>query len=193
MVVVYLCSNTHTHTHACKRTFVHIATSSVSATTLITGHELSVQEWNVRCDLQPKCQCCAVVSGVKETERQSSEIESQCVRKSRGKRFLCMSGRRKGSRGRRRQGGREGGRDRRRVCSCAIVTNSRLLFILACGSQQPHTSGVRLAGERRGKGEERVLMGWQRQNIPLSKRRICAFLLPAPSNPASSCSSTLSL
>lgn len=28
-------------------------------------------------------------------------------------------------------------RDWRRVCSCSIVTNSRLLFILACDSQQP--------------------------------------------------------
>lgn len=47
---------------------------------------------------------------------------------------------------------RERERGRRRVCSCSIVTNSRLLFILACDSQQPPHIRCEIGGE--GEGEE---------------------------------------
>lgn len=41
-------------------------------------------------------------------------------------------------------------RERGGVCSCAIVTNSRLLFILACGSQQPPHIRCEIGGEEKG-------------------------------------------
>ena len=48
--------------HAYISAHTYVVTYSVSATTLITGHERSVEEWNVWYDLQPKCQCFTLVS-----------------------------------------------------------------------------------------------------------------------------------
>lgn len=63
-------------------------------------------------------------------------MESGCVRKSQRNRCLSVSGR-KGEAVRREMTEKGRRRDRRRVCSCSVVTKSRLLFILACESQQP--------------------------------------------------------
>lgn len=121
-----------------------------------------------------------------ERERQRSETESQCVRKSQRKRCLRVS-RRTREKVRKKMTERERVKEREREAACV-----RALSWLTAGCysswhaapSSPHTSGVRLAGKRRGRrgggglGEKggvvwRVLQ--QRQNIPLSKRRICAF------------------
>ena len=131
--------------YASTRTHVQIVTYPAPPTTLIAGHEHSVEEWNVWYDLQPKCQCCAVVRG-----RQRSEIESQCVRKSLRKCCLCVREKERKVRKETTERQRERERDRRRVCSCTIVTNSRLLFILACGSQQPPHIRCEIGGREEG-------------------------------------------
>ena len=51
-----------------------------------------------------------------------------------------------------RERGKEGERERHRqhVWSCSIVTNSRLLFILACDSQQPPHIRCEIGGGEQG-------------------------------------------
>lgn len=150
-----------------------------------------------------------------ERERQRSETESQCVRKSQRKRCLRVS-RRTREKVRKKMTERERvkERERRREREAACV---RALSWLTAGCysswhaapSSPHTSGVRLAGKRSGRAgggglgeKEVVVVVWrvlqQRQNIPLSKRRICAFNPtphphPGPPNPVSSCSLTSAL
>lgn len=61
--------------------------------------------------------------------------------------FVCVSEKE-------REGETEREGERRRVCSCSIVTNSRLLFILACDSQQPPHIRCEIGGGEGGKGEK---------------------------------------
>lgn len=90
----------------------------------------------------------------KGRRRQRSEMKS-CAFVNHRENAVCVSKKeRKGAeRGLNSRGGeRETGS--RRVCSCSIVTNSRLLFILACYSQQPpHIRCEIGGGEKRGEAE----------------------------------------
>lgn len=104
-----------------------------------------------------------------ERERQRSETESQCVRKSQRKRCLRVS-RRTREKVRKKMTERERvkERERRREREAACV---RALSWLTAGCysswhaapSSPHTSGVRLAGKRSGRGGEvweRRRWGW---------------------------------
>lgn len=82
--------------------------------------------------------------------RRSGGEEFRRVRKSRAKCCWSVSGREK-VRLEMTEGRRE--RDGRRVCSCSVVTKSRLLFILACESQQPPHIRCEIGGGWGGKGE----------------------------------------
>lgn len=66
-----VCGHMYTHRHT--RTCTHIVTYSVSPAALTAGHERSVEEWNVWYDLQPKCQCFAVVSRERERHGETEE------------------------------------------------------------------------------------------------------------------------
>ncbi len=166
----------HVHTHK------HIVTYSVSPTTLITGHEHNVEERNVWYDLQPKCQRCTVVSRERETQRDRGVKWNLNVFVNHGENAVCVCQRERERRWeRRRQKGREG--DRRRVCSCSIVTNSRLLFILACDSQQPPHIRCEIGG-----GEEGVKGGGvaasKRSSLYATNLRFRTRHPPQPPNPS---------
>lgn len=63
-------------------------------------------------------------------------MESHCVRKSQRKCGLCVSEEER-EKVRKKTAERKREREGERQAACVFVTNSRLLFILACDSQQP--------------------------------------------------------
>lgn len=142
----------HTEAH-----FVNLAMSAL----LITGHECNVEERNVRRDLQPKCQCFTLPRRERERERETVgrgkwNLDAFINHKRRSHCCHCRS-----ASGNEVSGGEtERRRDRRRVCSCSVVTKSRLLFIFgvrvsAAPAHQVRERQRRSEGGRKGVGRRK--------------------------------------
>lgn len=141
--------------NALRRTQAHFVNCAVSPTALITGHECNVEERNVWCDLQPKCQCFTLASRERarqtHTKRQRREMESGCVRKSQRNRCLSVSGR-KGEAVRREMtekgDGETGG-----VCVHALSwLRAGCYSSWRASPSSPRTSGVRSVCGEGGRG-----------------------------------------
>lgn len=68
------------------------------------------------------------------------------------------------------------------MCSCAIVTNGRLLFILACGSQQPPHIRCEIGGEEEGFGKGEGVDGVTvSKHFSLKAANLCFRIKETPS------------